>query len=287
MAGYMASYVSYAHGVAIIACVPEDRWDENWPIFDAIISSVIFYLPQRPAALGEPLPIYYGQVVEGFLTESGEMQPWEFYGLAGDIVTISMVGIPEDFDDADLEEEVYVDLEDTFLELYGPGGTLVTDDDDSGENWFALIEEYELPEAGRYVIVARAWDIGIGPYELSLTLEVEIPQVEGDGEQDRTIAYGQTRLGELTEDDPHHYWAFEGTEGDVVTISAEGIGNFEDTFLRLWGPDGVMLVENDDAGEGWAALITDYTLPGTGTYQINVLAFAETIGSYELTLTGP
>ncbi len=267
--GYIATYVNGMQGVVIVAIVPEDQWDAAWPAFDSIMSSMVFYPPQGPAALGESTPIQYGDVLMGFIPDVGGQEVWTFDGFAGDVVTISMVGLDEDFDD-------------TFLELYGPDGILLIDDDDSGEGWFALIEDYTLPETGEYAIVARAWGIDTGSYEISLTLEGE----DVGGGTERTIAYGDTVSAELTEDESRHFWAFNGTAGDVVTISAVGVGEFDDTFLELRSPDGDLLVDDDDSGDGWFALIEDFTLPETGTYEIMVRGFAGAVGEYDLTLTG-
>ncbi len=80
----------------------------------------------------------------------------------------------------------------------------------------------------------------------------------------QTIAYGQTLSGTLTADFPYGYWTFEGTEGDSVTISMVGVGDM-DTYLELYGPDGIVLMADDDSGGNSAALIADYVLPGPGS----------------------
>lgn len=100
--------------------------------------------------------VNYGEKVQGLLVE-GEREVWTFEGSAGDKVTISMVGLEG--------------LTDTYLELYGPDGTLLAFDDDSGGNYSALIGEYELPQSGVYRIVARAYGGETGSYELSLEKE--------------------------------------------------------------------------------------------------------------------
>lgn len=97
----------------------------------------------------------YGSAVVGRLTAEASQQHWAFTGAAGDVVRIEMVGRG--------------DLLDTYLELYGPGGELLTSDDDGGERYFALIEGYTLPADGTYRIVARSYDGEVGAYQLSLT----------------------------------------------------------------------------------------------------------------------
>jgi len=205
--------------------------------------------------------ITYGETVESAI-ESGEQEAWTFEGNAGDQIAISMVGAE--------------DLTDTYLELYGPDGTLLTIDDDSGEGFFALIQEYTLPQTGTYRIIARAFSDESGPYTLTLErLEIE----------EQPIAYGQTLAGEITEEHPREYWTFEGTAGDVVTISMVGTGDLTDTYLELYGPDGTLLTEDDDSGEGFFALIQEYELPQSGAYRIVARAWGDRVGEYELSLT--
>jgi immune inhibitor A len=138
------------------------------------------------------------------------------------------------------------------------------------------------------VIAASAPVTGV-PAEYTLSFAGDFEAV-----QPRTVAYGQTVSGELTDFEMEQDWRFEGSAGDVVTIYAPGVNNL-DTYLELYAPTGDMLTEDDDSGRNtvdWAALIQGYTLPTTGTYRINVWAWTSegyccATGGYDLTLTSP
>jgi len=58
---------------------------------------------------------------------------------------------------------------DTYLELYGPDGQLLTANDDAGSTSRSEISNFILPVSGEYQIVARAFfgDVG-GAYTLEL-----------------------------------------------------------------------------------------------------------------------
>jgi len=201
----------------------------------------------------------YGDTVSSNLA-LGERETWTFEAQAGDAVRISMVGSGG--------------LTDTYLELLDPDGLYLTGDDDSGEGNFALIAGYMLPVTGTYRISALSYASQSGPY--TLTLE-KVPVTV------QSIAYGQTLTGTLTADAPYGYWTFEGTEGDRVTISMVGIRAM-DTYLELYGPDGLYLIGDDDSGAEGSALILDYVLPATGVYRIAGRSLDET-GPYTLSLT--
>ncbi|MCX7854669.1 MAG: hypothetical protein N2556_01600 [Anaerolineae bacterium] len=203
--------------------------------------------------------ISYGDTVESNLAQ-GEQETWTFEAQAGDAIRVSMVGSEG--------------LTDTYLELYGPDDLLLVSDDNSGEGSFALIAGYMLPRAGTYRIVAQSYAGESGPYTLALEQVTVTVQ---------PIAYGQTLSGTLTADFPYGYWTFEGAEGDTVTVSMVGVGDM-DTYLELYGPDGVMLMTDDDSGGNYAALIADYALPKTGVYRVVGRSLGEP-GPYTLSLT--
>jgi hypothetical protein len=88
--------------------------------------------------------------------ESGVRHHWLFEGEQGEIVTISLIAVSEDWD--------------AFLELYAPNSEQVMVDDDSGGGSNAAILEFELPLTGTYRVVARGFsNIDVGEYELTLT----------------------------------------------------------------------------------------------------------------------
>jgi len=206
--------------------------------------------------------IEYGQTVEGTLAEGAE-HGWFFEGAEGDVVTIAMNALGEGLD--------------CYLELYGPDGTALTDDDDSGERLNALIEYYELPADGTYRVIARSGILGgAGPYEFRLEQTEMV--VEG------ILTYGDIVTTTL-EPDTRHHWLFEGEEGDVVTISMTAV---MDTYLELFAPDGVRVATDDDSGGDTNAEISAFALPLSGTYRIIARGYGdEDVGEYELALIGP
>jgi hypothetical protein len=78
-------------------------------------------------------------------------------------------------------------------------------------------------------------------------------------------------------------WTFTGAAGQQVTIwSAAAAGAETDPRINVLGPDGQIIASDDDGGEGKTALLSNLTLPSTGTYTIQVDVW--TTGPYILAL---
>ncbi len=94
------------------------------------------------------------------------------------------------------------------------------------------------------------------------------------------IAPGESGTANLDTLFEAHNWTFEGEAGQMVTIRVNGEDE-ADPRAKLIDPEGNVLIEDDDSGGGWNALI-NATLPSTGTYTIRVDVFAE--GSYTVSV---
>lgn len=221
--------------------------------------------------------IEIGQTVSGRLSNSRD--EWTFSGTAGTVVNISLDG-----------------TFDTYLELYGPSGSMVASDDDGGSGLNSLISGLTLPATGNYRIVARAFGgNGTGTYNLSLSQSGAASGTSGTGglsgllsptqaapaSSGGTIEIGQTVSGTLSNSQAS--WTFTGTTGQTLSISMEGTF---DTYLELYGPSGSMIASDDDGGQGLNSLIASVRLTQDGTYRIVARGFGgNATGSYTLTLS--
>jgi hypothetical protein len=99
-----------------------------------------------------------------------------------------------------------------------------------------------------------------------------------------SINYGQTVAGALGVGEKVA-WTFTGSANDVVTIDAIASDPVQmDTFLELLGPNGNVLIGDDDSGEESNARISNYRLPTDGQYTIRVSSVAGA-GDYQLMLS--
>ena len=144
--------------------------------------------------------------------------------------------------------------------------------------------------------------VGAASFDFSGGLRIPITQ-SGTGPDcaNTPIALGQTVNGTLSGSDCHSpvrgngfladRYTFNASAGQRVVIETSATGL--DTFLTLLGPNGVVLLTDDDSGAG---ANQNSRIPGGnrdlllgvgGTYTIEVTPFDTTgSGSYSLTLTG-
>lgn len=100
----------------------------------------------------------------------------------------------------------------------------------------------------------------------------------------RDITIGQSVTGTV-QPASGDLWRFSGSAGQVVTIRMEKENDELDPLMLLYGPDNSYLIEDDDSGGNWNALIQDFVLPATGTYTIVTCGWSNTAGDYRLTLS--
>jgi hypothetical protein len=99
-----------------------------------------------------------------------------------------------------------------------------------------------------------------------------------------SIAYGQTVQGTLSMGQKVA-WAFTGSANDSVTIDAIASDPVQmDMFLELLGPNGNVLIGDDDSGDESNARISSYRLPASGQYTIRVSSVAGA-GDYSVMLS--
>ncbi len=195
---------------------------------------------------------------------------YAFTGTEGDLVSIGMA--PTGNSELD-----------PYLVLLGDAGQVyMTNDDAQSGTHASLIEDFELPTTGTYLVLATAWDTRLDQSaaedterDLSYQLAMQGNNIPNDS--DITLVPAEVAVGsrgtlELTTEQPIFYITFVGEEGDVVTISAES--SDLDTLLYLFDREGNRVVVNDDRASGnLSSAIEGYELPQDGTYLIFVTAY--------------
>ncbi len=195
-----------------------------------------------------------------------------FNGSEGDSVTISMVPTG---DDSTL---------DPLIVLLGQAGEVLASDDDSGDiPLSSLIEDFELPYAGSYYIVATTYTnlnneeelFDPRAYDVSLTGNTEPTDLEGYEENTvfflrGVLEVGSASDGELLATEPVYFITFDGAEGQSLDITLDS-DDF-DPLLYVFDPNGARIGVNDDE-DGLNSALSGLELPQTGTYLLFVTSY--------------
>jgi hypothetical protein len=193
-----------------------------------------------------------GETVEGMLT--GTPHRWTFTASAGDVVTIDLRRTQDDLD--------------PYLQLLGPSGGTIAEDDDTGGNLNSRIR-LTVEEDGDHVVRAGGLGASRGPYELSLRVS------GGDAREPRTVV---DEVVEIPEGGAATV-SFEGQQGALATITVRHPpGDDLDPIARLRGPDGRHIAEDDDSGGNLDSMFIA-ELPADGTYEVEVESLNDLAGS--------
>ncbi len=231
-----------------------------------------------PAGAGRVETIRAGQRLAGRL-EAGDrprgngayQDLWEFDGRTGQDVIVEMHSA--EFD--------------SYLELRGPDGSVIAENDDGGEGRDALIIT-RLRTNGRFRIVARSYGeaAATGFYDLSLSLggEVARPGRVVDLRTDQVVLgrleAGDSVVGDSTFAD---LFTFRAPQNGEVTFDLRS-GDF-DAYLIVKDARGMTLATDDDGGAGTDSRIVLRVEQGA-TYRVYANSYGEdrATGLYRLSV---
>lgn len=224
-----------------------------------------------------------GERLASAIQQQGEEHFYTFHGEAGQAVTIDMEAGPGGGLDS-------------YLELRDPTGTSLLTNDDGGNGLNSRIFNFVLPESGEYTIVTYGFShYSTGTYSLTMDLGTPMPTptvtptpfpsptVEPGG---GAITLGQTVSGELRIPGQDDLWTFEARAGDIVTITMNATTPGLDSYLELAGPNGQVLLVDDDSGGNLNSRLANVVLPVDGTYTIHAHGYSySSTGPYALSLS--
>lgn len=124
---------------------------------------------------------------------------------------------------------------------------------------------HTLESPGIYFIAVSVPDTGSAGGSFTLQLDAGIASEQGDFE---TISNGDRLAGTVSEEAPAVTYAFDGSEGDNITITMSRTGGDLDSYLYLLDASGSTLYEDNDSGGDTGDAWITYTLPADGQYLI-------------------
>ncbi|MDB5667178.1 MAG: peptidase caspase catalytic subunit p20 [Alphaproteobacteria bacterium] len=237
--------------------------------------------PNRPAR--PILPLAAGQ------SHSGELTPLDTQRRSGKYEDVFRI---DGRRGQRLELILSSDDFDPYLVVTGPGGYVMSNDDDGRSQTLNSRLVIELPEDGSYRVSATSFSPGaMGAYRLAAATPSAGERADSV-QPASAITLGSAVNGRLDRDDLrvaddkfHDRYRLTGRRGERVRISVAS-PDF-DTVLNLQGPDGTTQ-SNDDSGDGGNVSTNsriDTVLAEDGDYVVSVTSFAaNATGKYRLSV---
>jgi len=226
-------------------------------------------------------------VTESLFTYEGEISDdtpsvrFAFDGEAGEIIGIQLQAEAGDLD--------------PYLILTTANGDILTenDDDPAGFGRDSYIREFELPQNGRFIIIATRFEQEDGDTEgdFVFTLEREGGTVSNATDEVQPIICEETLEGTIDDDVYTWRFSFAGeAPGEIVGVQMVATSGDLDSIVRVVNEEGDVLQENDDDPRGFGkdASLYNVEIPAVGLYFIEASRFQEdlgtTTGDFEITL---
>jgi YD repeat-containing protein len=227
------------------------------------------------------------------LQAGGAAGIWQFAANAGQVITLSMTRIASQPNGSSTL--------DPYLELQDSRGFVIAVDDDSGSNLppgpgkNAVIQNFTLPATDTYVVVASgaggtygSYVLNISPATITLVPGAIVSPPEG-----RQITF----TGTIATIDQRDTFIFAANIGDRATIAVNRVANNQDGSgtldpgVELHDSRSFLLASDSDTGTddppgpGRNALIPNFLLPATDTYQVVVYGEGGSLGPYQVIIT--
>lgn len=255
--------------VVLLLSASTSRWPAVAPLFDAMLASV------RVGAAGPGAVAQTGSIVvrgqlagerdsAGATLEPAVSDLWTFDAAANQYASLALAATEPQLDLA--------------LTLLGPDRQTIAHIDNGYAGATETVTDLLLAQPGTYIVEVSDFYGASGGYTLSLALSAR-PQFSAGG----SIAVGQALQGELPANG-QHYWVFQGTAGQHVSVVVEPGAATVDAIIDVYGPDGQRLAAYDEGFSGDPEIITGLELPATGEYAILVRSFAPQGGPYTISL---
>lgn len=194
----------------------------------------------------------------------GDEDVWSFTAAVGDNITLrvgEIAGTPS---------------YSPYLRLYGPTGVLIGQDNDASDSYV----NHRATNAGTFTVVVGSWFSGqMGSYDLRLVTVPGAFTVPA-GDEGGALTNGMNHFGTTSNGD-EDAWTFTASAGENITLRVgelTGTANYY-PFMRLIGPTGVLIAQDNDAGDSFI----NHRATNSGTFTVNVGAwFRGQTGTYSL-----
>jgi hypothetical protein len=167
---------------------------------------------------------------------------------------------------------------DTVLALTDPRGQRVAENDDVQQGILTSRIVYVARATGRHTAIVSGYNNATGPFELNIRRGLDV------GLSDAARTLRDERLT-FSANRREFRYPVDLSDGDIFVASTFALTENLDTTLSLSGPDGTILAQNDDRGDGTLNSQLIFEAARTGRYEVVVSTYGgEGQGDFALSL---
>lgn len=167
---------------------------------------------------------------------------------------------------------------DTVLTLNDPRGQTVAENDDVQQGILTSRVVYVARTTGRHTAIVSGYNGATGPFELNVSRGLDV------GLSDAARRLRDERLSFNASQREFRY-PVDLNDGDIFVASTFALTDNLDTTLALAGPDGTILAQNDDRGDGTLNSQLIFETARSGRYEIVASTYGgEGQGDFALSL---
>ncbi|MBZ0277328.1 MAG: hypothetical protein K8I60_14380, partial [Anaerolineae bacterium] len=236
--------------------------------------------PRPTPPIGRPgdVPLRPGQPVEGVINADMPVARYVFDAQAGAVINIRMVVTSGNLDPL-------------LVMLDGANREILRNDDAGPDTRNAAIQDFTVPTAGHYTVLATRYgeSQGVTTGGFSLTFELGGTSRTTTPDNQR-IQVGEPQRGALSNDHYRTLYIVSGQAGETYDFTMTAVSGDLDPLLIVIGPDGRELARNDDeTPSSRNSRVGAFRLPAAGDYTVVAARFGQrsggTSGDYEVMVT--
>lgn len=150
---------------------------------------------------------------------------------------------------------------DTVLTLNGPNGRQISQNDDIAQGVLQSRIIYAAREAGRHTAVVSGYNNARGSFELNVSYGLDVGLSDAARTlREETVTFDARRM--------EHQYPVDLASGDIFVASTFALVANLDTTLELRDPDGAVLAQSDDRGDGTLNSQIIFQTPAAGRYTV-------------------
>ncbi len=162
---------------------------------------------------------------------------------------------------------------DPYLQVVNSRGEVIADNDEQvgSGSLDAQVNNLVIEETGSYIVIASRYGQSAGTSSGRFILTLREAQNSGLGNAAQTairIVAGETVEGEIDDDAPIRFYAFNAVQDEIISIKMDRIGGTLDALVSIADANLQELSQDDDSGGGQNALLSSFRVPADGRYYI-------------------